>query len=252
MYGIKIIFKEDDYMSKRKKGNNTRAVNLTTGGKIPVLYAIAIVFSCLYVFGHINQLQGTIIRPGSGYLNITNLLLCILGVLEAAFPILIVMGKDRFLKIDLYAIASLYIVGNLWFIRWIYVFIFSKNGSFDFAAYQLAWYNMFNHTIWASRNAETLLLNYLSSFLWFRLAYNIDKDKDKSVESMFLIMIVTFILPIIFFFITRGKFIAEWWIKKSIPLLLAYGSVLCIMIIAIPKKAYWGRFICPIKNTEIR
>ena len=239
-------------MSKRRRGNNNRAINLTTGGKIPVLYAVCIIFSCLYVFGHINQLQGTIIRPGSGYFNITNLLLCVLGILEALFPILIVMGKSRLLKIDLYAIASLYIVGNLWFLRWIYVFIFSENASFDFAAYQLEWYNMFNHTIWASRNAETLLLNYLSAFLWFRLAKNIDRDKDKSAETMFLIMIVTFVLPIIFFFITRGKFIAEWWIKKSVPLLVTYGSILGVMIIAIPKKAYWGRFICPINNMQIR
>lgn len=239
-------------MGKRSRKNNSRVVNLTTGGKIPVLYAVCIVFSCLYVFGHINQLQGTIIRPGSGYLNIINLLLCILGVLEALFPILIVMGKKRLLKIDLYAIAVLYVFGNLWFIRWIFVYIFSNNGSFDFAAYQLEWYNMFNHTIWASRNAETLFLNYLSSFLWFRLAKNIDKDKDKSAETMFLIIIVTFILPVIFFFITRGKFISEWWIKKSIPLLVTYASILGVMIIAMPKKAYWGRFICPMINTDIK
>lgn len=237
---------------KSRRGNNNRAVNLTSGGKIPVLYAVSMIFSALYVFGHINQLQGTIIRPGSGYLNIINLLLCILGILEALFPIFIVMGKSRLLKIDLYAIGSLYIVGNLWFIRWIFTILTSGEVSFDFAAYQLSWYNMFNHTTWASRNAETLLLNYLNAFLWFRLAKNIDRDKDIATESMFLIMIVSFVLPIIFFAITRGKFISEWWIKKSIPLLFTYASVLVVMIIAIPKKAYWGRFVCPLKNMEIK
>ncbi len=231
-----------------RRGKRNKRIDLATGGRIPVLYAVCMVFSCLYVFGHINQLQGTIIRPGTVYLNVTNLLLCVLGVLEALFPVLIVMGTERLLKIDLYMIASLYMVGNLWFLRWIFVYILQRGGSFDFAAYQLSWGNMFNHTTWASRNAETLLLNYLSSFLWFSVARNIDRDKEKTIESMIWIMVVTFILPVIFFFITRGNLISEWWIKKSIPLAVTYASTLTIMIMGINDRNHWEKFICRLKD----
>lgn len=238
-------------MSRRTKRNN-RNNDLVIGGRIPVFYAMSIIFAGLYLFGHINQLQGTIIRPGSGYFNITNLLLILLGILQAVFPVLMVLGKFRLLKLDLYAISALYAVGNLWFIRWLYSIIVTGNVSFDFAAYQLSWYNMFNHTTWASRNAETLLLNYLSAFLWYRIVKNIDTDKDKTCESMIILLVVTFLLPIIFFAVTRFDIIPEWWLKKSVTLFASYLCVLVVMVLSTQKKSFWGRFVCPLRSVETR
>ncbi len=226
----------------RKK---SRANSLVSSGKVTVFYALSILFSGLYLFGHINQLQSTIV--GTQYFNITNIVLCLLGIFEALIPVLIIMGFYRLLKIDLYVIGGIFVFGNLWFIRWLYVIITSGSVSFDFAAFQLAWNNMFNHTIWASRNAESLLLNYLSATLWFSIAWNIDRDKMKTCSSMISMILVTFILPIVFFAITRGKLIPEWWIKKSIPLFVSYASVLVVMVISSQKKTFWGKFVCPIR-----
>lgn len=219
--------------------------SLISNGKVAVFYALSMLFSGLYLFGHINQLQSTII--GTNYFNITNMVLCLLGVLEAIIPVFIVMGNYRFLKIDLYAIGGIFIFGNIWFLRWLYVIIASGVVSFDFAAYQLAWNNMFNHTIWASRNAESLLLNYLSAMCWFSIAWNIDRDKMKTCSGMILMILVTFVLPVLFFGITRGRLIPEWWIKKSIPLFVSYASMLAVMVISSQKKSFWGKFVCPIR-----
>lgn len=220
--------------------------NLAVGGKIPLYYAVSVIFAAMYLFGHINQVRLTLM--GNGLINVTNLMMCALGVAESLIPVMIVLGKSRALKANLYLIGILYLCGNLWFLRWLYVQASHLNNiSYDFAAYQKMWGYMFNHTIWASRNAETLLLNYFSAMLWFSIAKNIDKDKHSTVGSMILVIVVTFILPAIFFAATRYRIISVWWIKKSITLFISYICILVVMGMSMQKKTFWTRYVCRLK-----
>lgn len=223
--------------------------NLAAGGKIPLYYAVSILFAAMYLFGHINQVRLSL--TGSNLINVTNIMLCVLGVAEAILPLTIVLGSKRALKIDLYLIGILFLFGNLWFFKWGYSALTSPaNVSFDFAAYQKAHGYMFNHTVWASRNAETLLLNYLNAMLWFSIAKNIDNDKASTIGSMILMLVVTFVLPVIFFVSTRSRLISDWWIKKSVTLFLSYICLLIIMILSMRKKTFWNKFICKMKQNN--
>lgn len=222
---------------------NKLGKKMTEGGKIPFYYAVCIVFAAMYLFGHINQVRVSL--RGSSLLNLTNLMMCALGIAEVLIPVWIVLGKNRALKANLYLVGILYLFGNLWFFKWLYIAIQNPSGiSFDFAAYQQTWGYMFNHTIWASRNAETLFLNYFCAVTWFSIAKNIDKDKNSTLGSMIMMLIVTFILPIIFFGVTRLRIVPGWWIKKSVTLFISYFSILVIMIMAMKKKTFWNKYIC--------
>lgn len=225
--------------------------NLASGGKIPLYYAVSVLFSAMYLFGHINQVRLSL--TGSNLINITNLMLCVLGAAEAILPFTIILGSKRALKIDLYLIGILFLFGNLWFFKWGYSALAHPSGvSFDFAAYQKNHGYMFNHTIWASRSAETLLLNYFSAVLWFSIAKNIDTDKASTIGSMILMLIVTFILPVIFFAATRSRIISDWWIKKSVTLFLSYICILIVMILSMRKRTFWNKFICKMKQNNTK
>ena len=222
-----------------------RSSNLAAGGKIPFFYALSLLFAGLYIFGHINQLQASI--TGSGLLNLTNILMCILGVMQSLLVVFMITGKKKWLKFTLYTIASLYLFGNAWIIKWLYSIIRTGEVSFNFVNYQYnIWGYLFNNTTWASSNADTLLFNYVNSVLWFTLAKAIDRDKKKSCICMGGIIFVTFILPIIFYAATRYKLIPEWWIKKSITLFISYISLFVIMVISTTKKSFWDRYVCQV------
>lgn len=207
-------------------------------------YGASVLFALLYFFGLFWLELRSVFAIGSGYFNITNLLLCALVICHAFFPISMFFGKKAFTKATLYIISALYALGNAWFIKWLFSIIVTGNVSFDFAAYQLNWKYMFNHTLWASRNAETLMLNYLSAILWFKIARNIDVDKQKTIRYFLMSMFVSFVLPIVFFFIARGRFIAEFWTQQSSILFLSYIALLLTMYFASKRKSLWNTYIC--------
>ena len=223
--------------------NYKRSAILSSEGKISFFYATSLLFAGLYLFGHINQLQSSL--AGTRLLNITNILMCILGVIQTFVAVFIVFGKKKLLKFSLYAISALYFFGNFWIIKWLYTVIRSGDISFNFVNYQYThWRYLFNNTTWASSNADTLLLNYANAVLWYCLARDIDSDKKKSCIWMGGIIIVSFILPIIFYALTRFKFIPNWWIEKSLTLFVSYISILVVMLSAKNKKSLWDRCVC--------
>lgn len=209
-----------------------------------VFYGASVLFAILYFFGLFWLQLKNVFAPGTGYFNFTNIMLCLLVICHAVFPISLFFGKKNLTKAALYIISALYMFGNVWFIRWIFTILFSGELSFDFAAYQLKWSYMFNHTLWASRNAETLLLNYLNSILWFNIAKNIDRDRKKTYLTFLASMFVSFILPIAFFYITRGRFIAEFWVQQSSILFLSYVALFFTMFFASQRKTLWNTYIC--------
>ncbi len=219
-------------------------------GTVTMLYVLSIIFGALYLFGHINQLSDTIIRINSPYFNLDNLLLCLLGILVSLVPLLFLWGHTMFLKLDMYAISAVYFIGNLWIFRWLFEVITTGTVSFDFAAYQLKWYNMFNNTLWASRNAETLMLNYLTAVVWFNMAKNINHDKYVTCLNMMWMFVLTFIAPTLFFGITRSRLIPEWWLQKSVTLVVEYGILFALMFYSSLKKGYWSRYICFLEQSD--
>lgn len=214
---------------------------------------ISLVFAIINISGHIKQviqLFTAYIQVGQfQYINLSNMLYCILGFILLFIPINILVKpktmetKTKMIKYTYYFVGIAYLLGNLWVVKWIFN-MFLGTASADISQFQYDNGLMFTHLSWGMRNEVSALMNIYVGALYIYLGSIIDV-KYKSVYKLVLIIAFsTFILPIVLYSMFNPVSKMYWWIKKSFPEFLSNLAMAGVYAYACRDAGIWDENIC--------
>lgn len=221
---------------------------------------LSLVFGVVYMIGHTREILNIITSyvqyNQRSYLNLSNLAYCLVGVVHLFLPVGIMyphknmLAKKDMFKIICYLMAGIYLLANIWIFQWFFHNLISGTWSFDVAQFLKVENMMFNHMQWVSRNGETIFYNQLAAVCWFLMGYYIDRDRKITCKLMLAQMLITFILPLVVYFLLYGKAAPDWWMKKTIPLFCSdILLVLSLLYIARSREA-WIKYISPLRKSK--
>lgn len=221
---------------------------------------LSFVFGVVYMVGHTREMLNIITSyvqyNQRSYLNLSNLAYCLVGVAHVLlsvgvmYPHKSMMVKKDMLKITCYLMTGIYLLANVWIFQWFFQNLVSGNWSFDVAQFLKVENMMFNHMQWVSRNAEVIFYNHIAAVCWFLMGYYIDRDRKTTCKLMLAQMVITFIVPLVVYYLLYGKVAPDWWMKKTIPLfcsdvILAFG----LIYVARSREA-WIKYISPLRKSK--
>lgn len=227
---------------------------------IVALSFLAFAFGMVYIVGHMREIMNIITSfvqyDQRSYLNLSNTAYCLVGIVHVFFSIAImyphrvITDKLKMLKIVCYTMGIMYFLGNFWIFQWLFQGIASREFSFDVAQFLKVENMMFCHLQWASRNAEVIFYNHMTAVLWFGMGYYINRDRRLTCKLMLAQAILSYVVPILFYYVYRGKFIPDWWLKKTIPLICSDIILTFCLFYAAVKRETWKRYISPLKRSS--
>ena len=227
-----------------------------TNTNLTGLAFLSFVFGVVYMIGHTREIFNIITSfmqlDQRSYFNISNFAYCLVGIAHVLLPVAIMyphknmLDKKDMLKVVCYALAILYMAANLWIIEWVFKSIVSGNGSFDVAQFLKEENMMFNHMQWSSRNAETIFYNHASSMIWLMMGYYFDRNRRLVCKLLVAQMIMAYLIPMVGYYIYRGKMIPDWWLKKTVPLMVSDIIITFTLAYISTSREAWMKYICPL------
>ncbi len=232
--------------------NNRSQVNANLTG----LAFLAFVFAIVFMVGHTREIMNIIASfvqyEQHSYFNISNFAYCLVGIIHMLISVAIMyphknmLDKKDMLKVLCYSLMLVYLAANIWVFEWFVKNLISGKWSFDVAQFLKQENMMFNHMQWGSRNAETLLYNHISAVVWLGIGYYFDRDRKITCKLLVVQMLVAYGVPMLGYFIYRGKMIPDWWIKKTIPLICSDIILTLALMYGARSRASWEKYVCPL------
>ncbi|MBP3360513.1 MAG: hypothetical protein J6N52_06650, partial [Clostridia bacterium] len=233
---------------------NKSQIRSNIAGLSFLAFALAVVFIVGHTREIINIITSFVKYEQRSYLNISNIAYCLVGVAHLFFSITlmyphrVINDKRKMLKYTCYALAAIYFSANIWVVEWLLSCIASRHMTFDVAQFLKVENMMFNHLQWASRNAETIFYNYISFATWLAIGYYVDRDRRFTCKLFVLQIAISYFIPMLFYYLYRGKSIPDWWMKKTIPILCSDAIIAFTLFYASRSRETWKRYISPLKS----
>ena len=217
---------------------------------------LSFVFAVVFMVGHtreiLNMISAYLQLKQNSYLNLSNLAYCLVGILHMLLSAMLmyphrdIEDKKMYIKLICYSSSLVYLLGNIWIFEWIFKSISRGGISYDVAQFLKVENMMFNHMQWVSRNAITIFYNHITAVVWFLIAYYFDRNRKYTWKLIVVQMLLCYLLPMIAYTLYKGKFIPDWWLKKTIPLICSDTILVLALVYVARSRSTWNKYVCPL------